>query len=130
MEDLAIYNKEQFQRALRQAGEYLEMIREEPENKTRKSNDTLVNNQLESVRQATAIKIRKAEEIISKLLVQGKTEKDPIVRLHKGRIRNLKISMEERVNQLEQKRSISVGFNLVAGGIVRIHGALNFIVFN
>jgi hypothetical protein len=28
--------------------------------------------------------------------------------------------MEEKMNKLEQKRSVSVGFNLIAGGIMKI----------
>lgn len=118
--NLATYEDEHFETSLKEAGEHLEMIREEEEHKLRKSNDTLVNNQIESVKQATAIKIKKAEEIIRKLLGQGKTEEDPIVKLHKGRIRNIRISMEEKMNKLEQKRFVSVGFNLIAGGIVKI----------
>lgn len=118
--NLATYEDEQFEKSLKEAGEYLEMIREEEEHNLRRNNDTLVNNQIESVKQATAIKIKKAEEIIRKLLGQGKTEEDPIVRLHKGRIRNIRISMEEKMNKLEQKRSVSVGFNLIAGGIMKI----------
>lgn len=119
-ENIATYEDEHFEISLKEAEEYLEMIREEEEGKLRRSNDTLVNNQIESVKQATEIKTKKAEEIIKKLLRQGKTEEDRIVRLHRGRIRNLRISMEEKVNELEKKMSISVGFNLVAGGVVKI----------
>jgi hypothetical protein len=79
-----------------------------------------VDNQIESVRQATAIKIKKAEETTGKLVGQGKKPDDPIVRLYRGRIRNFRISMEERIAQLEQKRPVSVGFSLIAGGVVRI----------
>lgn len=39
---------------------------------------------------------------------------------YKGRIRNFKVSMEEKIKELEQKRPVSVGFNLIAGGIVKI----------
>ena len=100
--------------------EYLEMIREEEEHKLRRSNDTLVNNQIESVKQATKIKTKKANEIIKKLFCQGKTEENRIVKLHKGRIRNLRISMEEKINELEKKRAISIGFNIVAGEVVKV----------
>jgi hypothetical protein len=55
-ESLANYEVEDFEKAFKEAGEYLEMIREEEEQKLRRSNDTLVNNQIESVKQATAIK--------------------------------------------------------------------------
>lgn len=121
--NLAAYDDNHFEAASKEAREYLEIIREEEEQKLRRTNDTLVNNQIESVKQAAAIKIKKAEEIIRKLRSQGKTDDDPIVRLHMGRIRNFKISMEERTKSLEQKRAVSVGFNLIAGGVVEIERA-------
>ncbi|MBO8130957.1 MAG: DEAD/DEAH box helicase [Candidatus Marinimicrobia bacterium] len=119
-EYLATYETKDFERIFKEAGEYLEMIREEEEQKLKRRNDTLVNNQIESVRQSATIKIKKAEEIIRKLKEQGKSDKDPIIRLHNGRIRNFKISMEEKIKELELKRAVSVGFNLIAGGVVKI----------
>jgi SNF2 family DNA or RNA helicase len=119
-ENIVFYINRHFEAAFKEAGEYLEMIREDEEKRLQRSNDTLVNNQIESVKQATKIKIQKAEEIIRKLIHQSKTEEDPIVKLHRGRIRNFNISMEEKIKKLEQKRAISVGFNLVAGGFVNI----------
>ena len=121
--NLAAYDDNHFEAASKEAREYLEIIREEEEQKLRRTNDTLVNNQIESVKQAAAIKIRKAKETIAKLLNQGKSENEPIVRLHKGRIRNFEISREERIKSLEQKRAVSVGFNLIAGGVVEIERA-------
>lgn len=118
--NLATYDDSQFKVVFEEAGEYLEMIREEEEQKLRRNNDTLVNNQVESVKQAAAIKIKKAEEIIRNLKSQGRTDEDPIVRLHKGRIRNFKISMEQKTESLEQKRAVSVAFNLLSGGVVEI----------
>lgn len=119
-EYLPTYEAKDFERIFKEAGEYLEMIREEEEQKLKRRNDTLVNNQIESVRQAAAIKIKKAEETIRKLKERGKSDEDPIVRLHNGRIRNFKISMEDKIKELELKRAVSVGFNLIAGGVVRI----------
>jgi hypothetical protein len=120
IENLATYDDDQFEVTFKEAGEYLEMIREEEEQKLKKTNDILVNNQIESVKQAAIIKIKKAEETIEKLKSQGKTEDDPIIRLHIGRIRNLEISKEEKIKTLEQKRAASVGFNLIGGGVVKI----------
>jgi SNF2 family DNA or RNA helicase len=119
-ENLAIYNTEQFKKIFNEAGDYLEMIREDEEKKLRRSNDTLVNNQIESVKQATMIKINKEKEIIRKLKWQGKTDDDRIVRLHNGRIRNLGIARDEKITGLEKKRPVSVGFSLIAGGLVKI----------
>ena len=118
--NLPSYDEEELSRSFKDAGEYLEMLREEEEQKIKRSNDTLVNNQIESVKQATAIKIRRVEEIIKKLMDQGKTEEDPIVRLYRGRIRNFGIYMTQKIKELEQKKVVSVAFNLIAGGVVQV----------
>ena len=121
--NLADYEDDNFKAIFKEVGEYLEMIREEEEQKLRRDNDTIVNNQIESVKQATAIKIKKAEEIILKLKNQGKTDEDSIVRLHTGSIRNFRNSMEKKVASFEQKRAVSVAFNLISGGVVEIEGS-------
>ena len=124
-DDLAIYNNELFEKVFKETGEYLEMIREEEEQRLERNNNTLINNQIESIKQAAAIKIRKAEEIIKNLIFQGMNDKDRIVRLHQGRIRNIKNSMEEKIKELEKKRPVSVSFNLIAGGMVKIESNIN-----
>ncbi len=121
-ENLAAYSGDDLQRTYSEAADYLEMIREDEEKKLRRDNDTLVNNQIESVKQEAAIKMRKAEETIRKLKSQGKTDEDPIVRLHRGRIRNFQASAERKMQSLEQKRAVSVGFHLISGGVVEIKG--------
>lgn len=118
-----LYTGELFESAFKEAGEYLGMIREEEEKKLKKNNDILINNEIESVIQANEIKIKKAEETIKKLILQEKTEEDRIVRLHRGRIRNLESLKEQKIKELEQKRYISVGYTLIAGGIVKIINA-------
>jgi len=120
--NLATYSDDDFQKVFKEAAEYLEMIREEEERKLKKDNDTLVNNQIESVKQEAAIKIRKAEETIKKLKGQGKTDEDIIMRPYRGRIRNIQTSSDQKVQNLEQKRAVSVGFNLISGGLVEIKG--------
>ncbi len=122
-ENLMSYRLEDLKRALREGEEYLEMKREDEEERLRKANDTLVNNQIESVKQEAGIKIRKAEDIIKKLRSLGKGEDDPIIRLHRGRIRNFGINAEQKIKEKKKKRAVSVGFNLIAGGIVRIESA-------
>ncbi len=96
------------------------MARDDEQQKLRRSNDTLVNNQIESVKQATEIKIKKSEDTIRKLKQGGSTEEDPIVRLHRGIIRNVRDHMDQKIRELEQKRTVLVTFNLIAGGVVEI----------
>ena len=114
------FNSDQLDKATQLADDYLEELRAEEERGLKQSNDVLVENQIESVKQSTAIKIGRAERIIQNLLSQGHAEDSPIVRLHRGRIKNMEIGREERAAQLETKRAVSVGFTLVAGGIVEI----------
>lgn len=114
------YDDEHFETAVKQAGEYLEMIREEEERRLKRANNTLVNNQNESIKQAANIKINRANEIIRSFIQQGKTEDDPIVKRQRSLIRKGRINMEQRINELDKKRPVSVGFNLVAGGVVEI----------
>jgi len=86
----------------------------------RECKNTLVNNRIAGVKQATAIKIRKAEEIIERRLREVRREEDSIIRLHRGRIRNLRNSEEQKIREIESKRPVSVSFSTIAGGIVRI----------
>jgi hypothetical protein len=119
-QNLITYEDKDFEKAFNLAGEYLELIRAEEEEKLKRVNDTLVNNQIESVKQATKIKVNRTNETIKKLRDQGKTEGDPIMRPWRAKIRNFETSMEKKIIELEQKRSVSVSFNLVAGGIVKV----------
>lgn len=114
------FDSEQLNRAMQLADDWLGMLRADEEEKLRQSNNALVDNQMESLKQSTATKIARAQNTIHNLVAQGHQEDSPIIRLHRGRIRNLEIGLEERVAKLEQKRAVSVGFTIVAGGIVKI----------
>jgi len=118
--DLATYSEKELEKALSEAEDYLILIRDDEEGKLKRANNTLVDNQVISVKQATEIKIRKAEEIIKKLNLSGRSEDDRIVKLHRGRIRNFKIFMEKRIEELEEKRPVSVSYNLICGGVLKV----------
>ncbi len=119
-EDIADYSDEQFDQIFKEAGEFLGIIREEEEQRLKRSNNILVNNQVESVKQANVIKVKKAEEIIRKLKLDGRTDDDSIVRLYRGKIRNLEMALEGKIKSFEEKRAISVSFALVTGGVAKI----------
>ncbi len=118
--DVFEFDREQLNRAVQLADEWLGVLRTEEESKLRQSNNALVDNQRESLKQSTAIKIGRAQNTIQNLLGRGHPEDSPIIRLHRGRVKNLEINVEERLAELEQKRAVSVGFTIVAGGIVKI----------
>jgi SNF2 family DNA or RNA helicase len=112
-EDIATYDSEYLKVAAKISGEFLNIFLEEEEQDLKRLNDTLVNNQIESVKQAAKIKIDKTNDIIERFKVQGKNIDDPIIRLHKGRIRNIEHNRDNKIESLEKKRAVSVGFNLI-----------------
>lgn len=114
------FENDQLEKATGLADEFLGMLGAQEEEKLRQSNNVLVDNQIESVKQSTAIKIARAQKIIQNLLGQGHEDDSPIVRLHRGRIRNLEMGLEEQIAKLQEKRPVSVGFTLIAGGTVEI----------
>lgn len=104
------------QQTLHLADEYMDMIREEEERSLKRMNDSVIENKIESVRQTASMKVRRAEETLSKLVSEGHGGDDSIIRLHKGRIRNLEAHAEEAIHDLEARRAAAVSFRLIAGG--------------
>ncbi len=114
------YDAETLEKTLNVADEYMDMIREDEEASLRRMNDSLIENKIESVRQTTFLKSKRAQEILSRLLSDGRREDDSIIRLHKGRIRNLEAHAEEAIQSLESRRAAAVSFRLIAGGHLTI----------
>jgi superfamily II DNA/RNA helicase len=114
------WGSSQLDEALREAGDYLDMIRSDEERDLKVFNETLINNQIESIKQATRLALSRADSAAEKLLDKGKTERDSIVRLYRGRSRNLRSSLDQRIQALEAKKEVSVAFNLIAGGVAEI----------
>jgi len=110
------YQPEVLENAMGMAEEYMDMIREEEEVSLKRMNDSLIENKIESVRQTALLKIKRAQEVLSKLLSEGRGDDDPIIRLHRGRIRNLEGHAEEAITDLESRRAATVSFKLIAGG--------------
>ena len=107
--------------AIQDGMEYVALLRSEEEEKLRQRNEALVLNQVESLRQATQLKIEKAKETITKLRSGGQEEDSNIVRLYRSRIRNLEMGLDERLRALDAKRSATVSFRLIAGGFLEIN---------
>ena len=116
----APYQPEVLDNALTRAEEYMDMIREDEEGSLKRMNDSLIANKIDSVRQTALLKVRRAEQTLDRLLSEGRTEDDSIVRLHRGRIRNLQTHAEEAIRELEARRAAAVSFRLMAGGQVVI----------
>lgn len=93
------------------------MVREEEEKRLRRDNEILVNNRIESIRQTLDLKERRITRTIEK--IRHHSRPDPrILRLHEGRLRNVRQNAETEIQKWEQRRSGSVGYRRVAGGII------------
>lgn len=81
------------------------------------SNEALVNSRLASLEQSFESCVRRKEE----QLERARQEKKPAhyIRLLEGTIRNKKADYGERRREIEEMRSAAVGFELVAGGLLR-----------
>lgn len=119
-ESRTIFDDAQLEAAVRESEEYMHAIREAEEEELRRRNDVLIDNRIESMRQATSIKIQRVEKTLSKLRADGRPEDDSIVRLHKGRIANLKERAESQIGALGERRTVVVSFRLVLGGVVQL----------
>ncbi len=113
--DALVFDEVQLEDALRESEEYMALVREEAEEELLRRNDTLIDNRIESMRQAAQVKIQKVRDILGKLRADGRPEDDSIVRLHRGRIANLEQRIDAPIQKLEDKRQVLVTFSLVLG---------------
>ena len=92
-------------------------IREEEEAKLHRSNEILLNNRIASVQQALDLKENRIRQTIQ-TLNQGRQADPRILRLHEGRMRNLRQNAENEIRKWEEKRVVSVGYRRIAGGLI------------
>lgn len=118
--DTLVFDQAQLEDAVGESEEYMALVREEAEEELLRRNNTLIDNRIESMRQAAQIKIEKVQNILEKLRADGRPEDDSIVRLHKGRIANLEQRLNAAIQKLEDKRQVLVTFSLELGGLVQL----------
>ena len=99
------------------ADDCITQIREEEEAKLQRSNEILLNNRIASVRQALDLKENRIRQTIQ-ILNQGGGADPRILRLHKGRMRNLRQNAENEILKWEKKRVVSVGYRRMAGVLI------------
>lgn len=100
------------------ANEWITLIREEQEEKLERSNQILLNNRIESIKQALDIKQTRISKIIDDLSQSDQVNKN-ILRLHQGRMKNLQESAEDEIDKWESKRKVSVGYRPIIGCLIR-----------
>lgn len=92
-------------------------IREEEEAKLYRSNEILLNNRIASVRQSLGLKENRTRQTIQTLNQSGEAD-SRILRLHEGKMRNLRRNAENEIRKWEEKRVVSVGYRRFAGGLI------------
>lgn len=118
--DTLVFDQAQLEDAVEESEEYMAQVRKKAEGELLRRNDTLIDNRIESMRQAAQVKIQKVRDILGKLRADGRPEDDSIVRLHRGRIANLEQRLDAAIQKLEDKRQVLVTFSLVLGGVVQL----------
>jgi superfamily II DNA or RNA helicase len=99
------------------ATDCISLIREEEERKLRRDNEILINNRIESITQALDLKEGRIRRTIEK--IRQRKDTDPrIMRLHEGRLRNLRQNTEGEIRKWEERRAVSVGYRRVAAGLL------------
>lgn len=106
-----------FSEAERQAAAHVAQRRDALERDTRRRNEALLAARSTSIRASFQAKIRRAEELLWQV-------HDPrIRRLREGQIRHLRTRMEQKLQDLERGRNVTVSSRLIAGGRIRVEPA-------
>lgn len=100
------------------ASEYIAMLREDVERNLLKSNDSLVNIRKEAISESFGVKIARVSQTLNNMLLGNGHADERLLRMYRARIRNLEDQKGQAEEELEGKRGVNVGFQLVAAGIV------------
>ena len=114
-----LYYDEDVDQCAALADAYIAMMKEDEEKILLKSNDTLVNARKEAINQSYSMKINRVQQTLSNILASLKPADERLVRMYRARIRNLEDQLRKDEQDLEDKRGVHVGFQLLAGGFVR-----------
>ena len=93
------------------------MILEDEETELQRSNEVLLNNRIASIQQSLDLKENRIRQTIEKLNQSGQPNPG-ILRLHEGRMRNLRLKAENEIRKWEAQRVVSVGYKRIAGGLI------------
>ena len=114
-----LYHDEDVGQCAALADEYIAMMKEDEENSLLKSNDTLVNARKEAINQSYSMKLIRVQQTLSNILASSKPADERLLRMYRARIRNLEDQLRKDEQELEDKRGVHVGFQLLACGFVR-----------
>ena len=114
-----LYHDEDVDQCATLADAYIAMMKEDEEESLLKSNDALVNTRKEAINQSYSMKISRVQQTLNNILADSKPADDRLVRMYRARIRNLEDQLRQDEQDLEEKRGVHVGFQLLASGFVR-----------
>ena len=114
-----LYHDEDVNQCATLADAYIAMMKEDEEESLLKSNDTLVNTRKEAINQSYSMKISRVRQTLNNILADSKPADERLVRMYRARIRNLEDQLRQDEQDLEEKRGVHVGFQLLASGFVR-----------
>jgi len=120
MGEIPEFTDEQLERGLAVSEECMAMLREDAEHILRKTNDLAIENRILSLKQACGIKCERIGETIEKLRSTGVGEDDSIMRLYRGTIRIAQERNQAAIADLERRRAVFAGFELILGGLITI----------
>ena len=101
------------------ADEYIAMMKDDEETSLLKSNDTLVDARKEAINQSYTMKTNRVQQTLGNILADSKPADERLLRMYRARIRNLEDQLRKDEQELEEKRGVHVGFQLLASGFVR-----------
>ena len=101
------------------ADEYIAMMKDDEETSLLKSNDTLVDARKEAINQSYTRKTNRVQQTLGNILADSKPADERLLRMYRARIRNLEDQLRKDEQELEEKRGVHVGFQLLASGFVR-----------
>ena len=120
VDEIAEFTDEQLERALAVSEDCMAMLREDAEKTLKTTNNVAIDNRILSLRQASRIKCERIEGTIQTLRSTGAGEDDSIMRLYRGMIRNVQERSHAAIADLERRRAVFAGFELILGGLITI----------
>ena len=114
-----LYHDDDVEQCAALADAYIVMMKDDEEKSLLRSNDTLVNARKEAINQSYSMKINRVQQTLSNILAGSNPADVRLVRMYRARIRNLEDQLRKNEQDLEDKRGVHVGFQLLASGFVR-----------
>ena len=112
------FTQQQFSTAENVANECISMIREGQENELKRSNEIVLNNRIENIKQTLDVKKSRIQQTIDNMIDESDVDQK-VIRMNQGKIEKLEKKAENDINNWEKKRKVSVGFRRIVGCLIK-----------